>query len=130
MNSDSAGQARRGVQPLELDALLGFALELAAPVALGNCAALVVDLLAATDPELELGSPVPDVEAQGDDGQALGLGAPDQLGDLVLVQEELSRPARLVVVAIALLVWRDVGADQPGLAPLDARIGIHQVHAA
>ena len=36
----------------------------------------------------------------------------------------------LVVVAVGLLERRDVGADQPGLVALDARVGIGQVDLA
>ena len=106
---------------LELDArLFGLALQLAAHVALGDGAPLVVRLLAARDAELQLGHPVADVEAQRHQGQALGLRLPDQLGDLVPMQQQLPGPRRLVIVAVALLVGRDMGADQPGLAALDA----------
>src|SRR5436190_11602957 len=42
------------------------------------------------------------------------------------MEEELADPLRLVVVAVRLLERRDVGADQPRLVPLDARVGIGQ----
>src|SRR5690242_19627405 len=35
-----------------------------------------------------------------------------------------------MVVAVALLVWSAVGADQPGLALFDTGIGVDEVHAA
>ena len=46
------------------------------------------------------------------------------------MQQQLAVAARLVVVAVALLEWGDMGVDQPRLAPLDARVGIGQVRLA
>jgi hypothetical protein len=46
------------------------------------------------------------------------------------MEEELPFPLRLVVVPIALLERRDMGADEPGLVPLDARVGVRQVDLA
>src|SRR5579859_5989698 len=79
-----------GSVSLQLDPLLELALELAALVALRDRATLVVRLLAAGDSELELGPAVTDVEPQRHQRLSLGLGQPHQLGDLVLVEEELS----------------------------------------
>ena len=62
-----------------------------------------------------------DVERSGTSGEALRRLEPEQLGDLVAMEQELARPVRDVVVAVSLGVLRDVGADQPRLAALDAR---------
>ena len=53
-----------------------------------------------------------------------------QLVDLAPMEQQLPVPLRLVVVAVALLEGRDVGADQPGLALLDPGVGAGDVHLA
>src|SRR6185503_17877896 len=52
------------------------------------------------------------------------------LVDLTPMEQQLPAPFRIVVVAIALLERRDVRADQPRLALLDAGIGVGDVHLA
>ena len=79
------------------------------------------------DADLELCDPATEVQLQRDDRQALGRLQAEQLGDLVAVEEQLPRPLRRVVVAVALRVLGDVGADQPGLAVLDAHVGLGDV---
>ena len=51
----------------------------------------------------------------------LALRLAEELVDLAPVEEQLAVPLRLVVLAVALLARRDVRADQPRLARLDAR---------
>src|SRR5437667_6873629 len=114
-------------RPLELDALLRRSLEVAAGVALGDGAALVIRLLALGDANLELRHPVADVELERHEREPLRLGAPDQLGDLVAMEEQLARPSRLVVVPVSLLVWRDMRPDQPCLPLLDPGVRLGQV---
>jgi hypothetical protein len=46
------------------------------------------------------------------------------------VEEQLPLALGLVVVAVALLERRDVGADQPRLVALDPRVGVRQVDLA
>src|SRR6266487_4242593 len=46
------------------------------------------------------------------------------------MEEELPDPLRFMVVAVGLLEGGDVGADEPGLVALDARIGIGEVDLA
>jgi hypothetical protein len=87
-------------------------------------------LLAAPDPDLELGASLADVELQRHEREALRLAASDQLGDLVPVEEQLPGRGRLVVVPVPLLVRRDVRADQPRLAALDAGVRLGEVDAA
>src|SRR5919106_3475972 len=84
-------------------------------------------LLAACDANLELGVAPADVEPQRNEGEALrGLEA-KQLTDLIAVEQELARAVRDVVVAVALGVLGDVRADEPGLAALDADVGLGDV---
>jgi hypothetical protein len=75
-----------------------------------------VELLAPPQPELHLGAPaVVEEDPQGDDGKTLALARADELVDLAPVQEELSRTAGLVVEAVRLQVFGDVGVEQEQL---------------
>ena len=107
------------------------ALDVAPRVALGDVATTVVQLLAAREPQLQLG-PALGVEVQPErhDRQALRLRPPEQLVDLRAVQQQLPDPLRLVVEAVRLLERGDVGADEPGLVALDPGIGVRQVDLA
>src|SRR5262245_5521980 len=108
-----------------------LALDVTTRVALRDVAPPIVVLLAAGETELDLRAPpAGDVHPQRHDRLALRLGPAEQLVDLRPVQQQLAHALGLVVVAVALLEWRDMGADQPGLSVLDARIGIGQVHLA
>ena len=108
-----------------------LARDVAPGVAVGDVAAAVVELLAARQPELDLGpAALVDVQPQRHDRLALGLGPAQQLVDLGAVEQQLAGPLRLVVVAVAALERGDVGADQPRLAALDARVGVGQVGLA
>ena len=108
-----------------------FAGDVPPRVAVGDVAAAVVELLAAGEPELDLGPALlVDVEPQRDDRLALGLRLAQQLVDLGAVEEELAGPLGLVVVAVAAFERRDVGADEPRLAALDPGVGVGQVGLA
>jgi hypothetical protein len=114
--------------PLGVGELAGH---IATRVAVGDVAASVVGLLAPGEPQLELGPAFAgEIEAQRDDRQALRLRLAEQLVDLGAVQEQLPLALGLVVVPVGLLERSDVGADQPGLVALDARVGIRQVDLA
>src|SRR5689334_16928407 len=96
---------------------------LARPVALLLALALVMQLLAPGEGDLDLGAAfVVEIDFQRYDGHALALDRADQLVDLALMQQELARPFRLVVEAAGLLVLRDVGVEQPQLAVARGRI--------
>src|ERR1700730_11062085 len=97
---------------------------LALPVAILDRLALVVGLLAGDQGDLDLGAAARiEIELQRHDGAALALDGADQLVDLLAVQQELARPARLMIEAVARGVFGDVGIDQPGLAALLGDIG-------
>ena len=61
----------------------------------------------------------------------LALARPEQLVDLGAVEQQLARRASARGCSgCRLLERRDVGADEPGLAALDARVGVGQVDLA
>ena len=66
----------------------------------------------------------------GHDRQAFRRGLTHQLVDLGSDAAAASVALRLVVVPVALLERRDVSADKPRLAPLDARVRVGQVRLA
>src|SRR5258708_13956305 len=97
---------------------------LALPVAILDRLALVVGLLAGDQGDLDLGAAARiEIELQRHDRAALALDGADQLVDLLAVQQELARPARLMIEAVARGVFGDVGIDQPGFAALLGDIG-------
>src|SRR3990172_7789224 len=115
----AAAQARRGAtQPgrkrpaqrpglhFHSDAHLppGLALDIAALDRL----ALVVDLLAAPDADLDLREPVLEVELQRDQREPLLLDLPGELRDLAAMQQDLAPALWLVVVDIAERVGLDL----------------------
>ena len=64
------------------------------------------------------------IERERHDGQPLGQAAAEEAVDLAPREQELARPVGQVVLAVAVAVGADVGADQPGLAAaeLDERL--------
>ncbi len=96
-----------------------LAREIALGVAVRDRSTLVVELLAARQPELDLGPTAGDVQLERHDRLALRAGATQQLVDLLAVEQQLAIALGLVVVAVPLFERRNVGADQPGLALLD-----------
>src|SRR5437879_13522313 len=90
---------------------------LAGPVALLLALALVVQLLALRERNLDLRAAfVVEIDFQRHDRHALALDRADQLVDLALMQQELAWPLRLMVEAAGLLVLRVVGVAQQQLA--------------
>jgi len=101
---------------------------LALPVATLLGFALVVQLFAARESQLELGAPaVVEVDAQGNERHAFALDRADQLVRFALMQEQFSRAARLMVQAIGLKVFGDIGVDEKDLAILLAGVGFGDV---
>src|SRR3954463_3214854 len=70
--------------------------------------ALVADVLAAGDGDLRLGAAVGEVDAGGDEREPLLPDPALEPLDLRLVEQELARALRLVVVAVGVRVRRDV----------------------
>src|SRR5262245_61193635 len=93
-------------------------------VALGDVASLVALLLAAADSELELYAAVPEVHPGWDKRQAFLLHLAGQGLDLAAGWEPLSVRLGIVVGAVSLRVFVDVGADQPDLAVPQIGVGL------
>ena len=75
--------------------------------------ALVVRLLALGQREQQLGAAAEEVEFERNESESVALDGADQLLDLAPMQQELAGPDRIVIVAVALLVRRDVEAFRP-----------------
>src|SRR5215213_4060175 len=104
---------------------------LALPVAVLDGLALVMRLLAGDQGDLDLGAAARvEIDLQWHDGAALALDGAYELVDLGAMQQELARPARLVIEPVARGVDRDVGIDQPGLAALFRHVGFSDRAAA
>src|SRR5581483_5584247 len=98
---------------------------LARPVALLLGLALVVQLLAAGERELDLCTAlVVEIELERHQRHALALDRADQLVDLPFVQQQLARALRRMIEAPGLQILGDVGVDQPELAAARIRIGL------
>src|SRR5262245_18512850 len=83
---------------------------LAIPVALLLGLALVVQLLAASEAEFHFGAAARvEIHLQRDQREAFALRGTDQLRDLPLVQKQPARTARLVIEAVGLQVFGDIG---------------------
>lgn len=108
------------------------AVNLALGVALGNGVALVVELLAPGEGDFELGAVVLEVEAKGDDGDALLRDFRVEFLNLPPVQEELAGAGgfRLLLVRAGLLVGGDVHVSHPRLAVADGDEAVAEVDFA
>src|SRR6266550_2621793 len=99
-------------------------LHISVGLALRDVAALVSTLLAPGQRELDLRPPVLEVELRRNERQSpLGDLAREGV-DLLPVKKELPVAIRIVIGEIALVVDRDVGADQPGFPLADIRVGL------
>ncbi len=116
---------------MALAALLEQALLLAIPVALGRGFALVGDLLALGDADLQLrDSLVVEVKDKGDKGQALALRGVPEIGKLFARDKQLAAAAFLVAEHLGLFVGGDVAVDEPQLSIVDGGIAFGDVGAA
>src|SRR5512146_3426425 len=71
--------------------------------------AAVVELLAFGESQLDLGmTALGEIDAEGDEGEALLLGLAEQLVDLFLMQQQLADPERVVVHDVAVAVGTDM----------------------
>jgi len=101
------------------------------PVAVLLGGALVVQLLAGHQRQLALHSVALPVELERHAGVPLVLGAREDLGDLLAMQQQLAGPCRVGDLVGAGGVERhDMAAQQPRLAVLDQDIGIGQLGLA
>src|SRR5690606_37217615 len=99
---------------------------LAAPVALLFGFPLVVQLLAARHGDLDLGAAaVVEIDFQRHNRHALALDRLRQFGDLARLEEQFAGPARLVIEAVGLQIFGDVGVDEKNLAlAVDADVAL------
>src|SRR5450759_211859 len=115
--------------PVALARLGHLAVHVPLRVTIRDLATTVPRLLAARQPQLHLRPAAREVDRQGHDRQALGLGLAQELVDLAAMQQQLPGALGLVVEADIRRPPRgDVQADDPGLVTLDARVGIREAH--
>src|SRR5215207_898242 len=100
------------------------ALHLALHLALLDRLALVADVLAARQRDLDLRARALEVEPRRHQRQSLLARLPDQPLDLALVHQQLARALGLVVLARGRRVRRDVDVVQPDLAVLNLRVAV------
>src|SRR5690606_26737347 len=133
VGSGRRGEAARRVPDASLAQAVAVghgALSLAVVLPLLERLALVVELLASADADLELGAAVEEVQAQRHDRDA-ALARPDgELVDLRVVQQQLALAARSVVGPRPLGVLGDVDVLRPRLATLDVDVALRDVGAA
>ena len=103
----------------------GFGFVVGFALAFGG--ALVPLLLAFGEGELAFDAAVAEVEADGDEGEALLPGGGFELADLVLVQQELAGAQRVVVHGVAVGERADVGVEEEALAVLEQAVGVLEV---
>lgn len=99
-------------------------------IPLGDGLPLVVQLLPARDPDINLGSSIAQSDPERHQGHPLPLGRLLQLLDLASMHQELSRPPRIVVGVRTMTVWRHIGADQPKFRVVDADVRLANRHLA
>src|SRR5487761_1672040 len=81
---------------------------LALRVSVGNRLALVIRLAPARDRQLQFRAPSLEIQPQRHERETLLLGLGHQLLDLIAMEQQLARPRRLVVEAVALCIGSDV----------------------
>src|SRR4051812_8726557 len=90
---------------------------LSLPVARAFRLPLVVQLLAARQRDLDLRpAALVEIDLERHDRHALALHGPDQLVHLALVQQQFARAPRLVVEAVRLEIFGDIGVKEIELA--------------
>lgn len=88
----------------------------------------IIQLLAATHTDLELGATVLEINLGRHKGQPLFIDLLDQLVDLVAIEQKLARAQRLMVFAIPLFVGADVHVVDKHLAVANAAVGFLDAH--
>src|SRR2546423_13313293 len=108
-------------------AVLESALDLPVGVAPRDVAPLVAHLLPAGDGELDLRAAALEVELRRDEREAALAHLAGQRLDLLAVKEELAVAVGIVVREVALVVRRDVRADEPHLAVAEVGVGAREI---
>src|SRR6266508_1167367 len=103
-------------------------------LALGDLAfqrfALVVELFAAREPQLDFGAAVLEIELERNQREAALLGLARESFDLPRVKQELAHACRLVVELVGARVGTDMGIDQENFAATDLGVAIDEVGLA
>src|SRR5690606_2480779 len=95
----------------------------AIPVALLYHLALVVSLLASRQRQFQLrAATIIGVELQRHHGHPLAGPGIEQAGHFTLADEQLAQAPRLMIQAIALRIYENIGIDEPDLTMIKARI--------
>lgn len=98
--------------------------DFAAGIGFSHFFSFVVNLQATAKGQFALGNTtLVEVDPQGDEGQPLFLGFPQETGQFTAVHQQLTGAFRFVVPDRGLRVLRDVTANQPKLIFLDAAVG-------
>src|SRR2546423_575825 len=118
-SSEPAGAGHRARRLIHLTAL----------VALTKRGALVVQLLAAAQPQFDLGAAVLEVESKRNQREAALGDLAGQAADFLAVQQQLPVAVGVVVRVGAVTVGIDMAAHEPALAVADRRVRILEVHA-
>ena len=92
--------------------------------------ALVPILFAFRDGKLAFDATLPEIKPCRNERMTLELRLSDEFADFLLVQEELSRPERIVVADVAVGIWPNMGIQQESLAIFDDSVGVFQVSLA
>src|SRR5690606_10221957 len=100
------------------------AVDLTLRVTLRRGLTLVVELLAPRHADIDLCPAVLQAHAQRDKRHPLLLRRPNQVVDLTTMREELARPIRIMVRPATVRIRRNMAADQPQFAVIDAHISL------
>ena len=92
---------------------------------------LVVELLAPGKGKVQLRTTaLVEIDLQRYERHAFALHGSDQLAYLVLVEKQLASSTRLVIEAVGLQIFRDMGIDQPDFTAFFCRVGFGDVGLA
>src|SRR5512145_1055309 len=118
--------AKRGLSAVSGLLLLAAhgALDVAPGLPLRDVVPLVVEFLSPAEADLELDARALEVELQRDEGQSPLLRLPEQVVDLLPLEEKLAGAQRIDFAQVAVRVRRDVHVLDEGLAPLDHPVGV------
>lgn len=92
--------------------------------------AFVIELLATNHSDLRLHSSTFEIEPKRNDGQTLLDDLALQAIDLAAMEQKLSAAFRIVVLAVAMAVRRDMRTDEIGLAVFEADVTVLQIDAS
>ena len=115
---------------VSLPSILQSSLDLAIGIVLGDRIALVVELFASTEPELNLYARAREIEREGNKGNSLLRDETEKLEDLALVHQKLALTHRVAIEDISVLIGTDVHTDDEKLAVLEVAVGVLEIDRA